>query len=253
MAQEAFLRLARTDLAGDRRRPRLADRRGGPAVSRSTAFGAGAAGDDAAARARLGGRRRCRRSDPADRVTLDDEVEHRAARGAAVSSARGSAWRSSCTTCSRCRSTRSPRPSAGRWARAVSSRGGPGEVRRRGARARRGDAGRTSARHRGVHHRLRQRRPRGADVAAGPDGVGGRHGARRSRAAATGQPRARTTSPSTCCVTWVRGRPSSCGPPGEPVLLAFDRGRLFAVVVLTIRDGLVVKIEATADPSARQP
>jgi RNA polymerase sigma-70 factor (ECF subfamily) len=43
------------------------------------------------------------------------------------------------------------------------------------------------------------------------------------------------------------------GPPGEPVLLAFDRGRLFAVVVLTIRDGLVSKIEATADPSARQP
>ena len=43
------------------------------------------------------------------------------------------------------------------------------------------------------------------------------------------------------------------GPPGEPVLLAFDRGRLFAVVVLTIRDGMVMKIQATADPSARQP
>ena len=41
------------------------------------------------------------------------------------------------------------------------------------------------------------------------------------------------------------------GPPGEPVLLAFDHGRLFAVVVLTIRDGRVLKIEATADPSAR--
>lgn len=37
----------------------------------------------------------------------------------------------------------------------------------------------------------------------------------------------------------------------EPVLLAYDRHRLFAVVVLTIRDGLVLKIEATADPSAR--
>lgn len=36
----------------------------------------------------------------------------------------------------------------------------------------------------------------------------------------------------------------------EPVLLAYDRRRLFAVVVLTIRDGLVLKIEATADPSA---
>ncbi|MBJ7336640.1 RNA polymerase sigma factor SigI [Mycolicibacterium sp.] len=43
------------------------------------------------------------------------------------------------------------------------------------------------------------------------------------------------------------------GPPGEPVLLAFDRGRLFAVVVLTIRGDRVVKIEATADPSARRP
>jgi RNA polymerase sigma-70 factor (ECF subfamily) len=43
------------------------------------------------------------------------------------------------------------------------------------------------------------------------------------------------------------------GPPGEPVLLAFDRGRLFAVIVLTICNDLVVKIEATADPSARQP
>lgn len=37
----------------------------------------------------------------------------------------------------------------------------------------------------------------------------------------------------------------------EPVLLAFAEGRLFAVVVLTIRDGKVLKIEATADPSAR--
>jgi RNA polymerase sigma-70 factor, ECF subfamily len=42
------------------------------------------------------------------------------------------------------------------------------------------------------------------------------------------------------------------GPAGEPVLLAFDRGRLFAVVVLTIRDEKVMKIEATADPSARR-
>ncbi|BDX33081.1 putative alternative RNA polymerase SigI [Mycobacterium antarcticum] len=42
------------------------------------------------------------------------------------------------------------------------------------------------------------------------------------------------------------------GPPGQPVLLAFARGRLFAVIVLTIHDGLVVKIVATADPSARR-
>ncbi|MHA3022557.1 RNA polymerase sigma factor SigI [Mycobacterium sp. BMJ-28] len=38
----------------------------------------------------------------------------------------------------------------------------------------------------------------------------------------------------------------------EPVLLGFDRGRLFAVVVLTFRDDRVLKIEATADPSARR-
>jgi RNA polymerase sigma-70 factor, ECF subfamily len=41
------------------------------------------------------------------------------------------------------------------------------------------------------------------------------------------------------------------GPAGQPVLLAFAERRLFAVIVLTIREGLVTKIEATADPSAR--
>lgn len=42
-----------------------------------------------------------------------------------------------------------------------------------------------------------------------------------------------------------------CGPAGEPVLLAFAHRRLFAVIVLSIRNELVTKIEATADPSAR--
>lgn len=41
------------------------------------------------------------------------------------------------------------------------------------------------------------------------------------------------------------------GPVGAPVLLAFSDRRLFAVIVLTIRGGLVAKIEAIADPSAR--
>lgn len=41
------------------------------------------------------------------------------------------------------------------------------------------------------------------------------------------------------------------GPAGQPVLLAFADRRLFAVIVLTIRSGLVTKIEATVDPSAR--
>ena len=41
------------------------------------------------------------------------------------------------------------------------------------------------------------------------------------------------------------------GPAGQSVLLAFAERRLFAVIVLTIRGQLVAKIEATADPSAR--
>lgn len=41
------------------------------------------------------------------------------------------------------------------------------------------------------------------------------------------------------------------GPFGQPVLLAFTQRRLFAVVTLTVREGLVLKIEATADPAAR--
>jgi RNA polymerase sigma-70 factor (ECF subfamily) len=40
------------------------------------------------------------------------------------------------------------------------------------------------------------------------------------------------------------------GPVGEPVLLAFSDRRLFAVLVLTVRDDLILKIEATVDPSA---
>jgi RNA polymerase sigma-70 factor, ECF subfamily len=40
------------------------------------------------------------------------------------------------------------------------------------------------------------------------------------------------------------------GPVGQPVLLAFMDRRLFAVLVLTLRDGLIRKIEATVDPSA---
>jgi RNA polymerase sigma-70 factor, ECF subfamily len=40
------------------------------------------------------------------------------------------------------------------------------------------------------------------------------------------------------------------GVVGEPVVFAFVNRRLVAVIVLTVRDGLVVKIEATVDPSA---
>src|SRR5690242_6373884 len=39
------------------------------------------------------------------------------------------------------------------------------------------------------------------------------------------------------------------GPAGEPVLLAYAERRLFAVLVLTVRDNLIIKIEATVDPT----
>lgn len=41
------------------------------------------------------------------------------------------------------------------------------------------------------------------------------------------------------------------GPAGGPVLLAFAERRLFAAIVLTIEGRLVTKIEAIADPAAR--
>jgi len=41
------------------------------------------------------------------------------------------------------------------------------------------------------------------------------------------------------------------GPVGGPALLAFSDRRLFAVIVLTIRESRVMKLEAIADPSAR--
>jgi RNA polymerase sigma-70 factor (ECF subfamily) len=41
------------------------------------------------------------------------------------------------------------------------------------------------------------------------------------------------------------------GPAGQPVVLAFAQRRLFAAIVLTISGCLVTKIEAIADPSAR--
>jgi RNA polymerase sigma-70 factor, ECF subfamily len=40
------------------------------------------------------------------------------------------------------------------------------------------------------------------------------------------------------------------GPAGEPVLLAFMDRRLFAVLVLTLRDNLILNIEAMIDPLA---
>ncbi len=50
---------------------------------------------------------------------------------------------------------------------------------------------------------------------------------------------------------YLGGATLASGPVGRPVVLGFSGRRLFAVVVLTIRAGLIVKIEATADPAAR--
>ena len=40
------------------------------------------------------------------------------------------------------------------------------------------------------------------------------------------------------------------GPVGEPAVFAFANRRLVAVLALTVRDNLIVKIDATVDPSA---
>jgi RNA polymerase sigma-70 factor (ECF subfamily) len=47
-----------------------------------------------------------------------------------------------------------------------------------------------------------------------------------------------------------RGATLVSGPVGEPVLLAFADRQLFAVLVLTVRDNVILKIEATVDPFA---
>jgi len=49
---------------------------------------------------------------------------------------------------------------------------------------------------------------------------------------------------------YLQGATLVAGPIGEPVLLAFAERRLFAVLVLTVRDNLIMKIEATVDLSA---
>ena len=43
------------------------------------------------------------------------------------------------------------------------------------------------------------------------------------------------------------------GPAGQPTLLAFMDRRLFAVLVFTLRNNTILKIEASVDPSAALP
>ncbi len=50
-----------------------------------------------------------------------------------------------------------------------------------------------------------------------------------------------------------RGATLVSGPAGQPALLAFMDRRLFAVLVFTLRDNLILKIEASVDPSAAIP
>jgi RNA polymerase sigma-70 factor, ECF subfamily len=47
-----------------------------------------------------------------------------------------------------------------------------------------------------------------------------------------------------------RGATLVTGPAGQPVLLVFMNRRLFAVLVFTLRDNLILKIEASVDPTA---
>jgi RNA polymerase sigma-70 factor, ECF subfamily len=48
-----------------------------------------------------------------------------------------------------------------------------------------------------------------------------------------------------------RGATLVSSPVGGPVVLGYADRHLFAIVVITVRDGLIVKIDATADPAAR--
>ena len=117
------------------------------------------------------------------------------------------------------------------------------------AAARRHQRRRTSGRHRAVHHRVRQRRSASADRRSGSDRVGRRHDPRRLRPAAADQ--SRPGRGGTNLLRYLgHGATLVTGPVGEPVLLAFAERRLFAVLVLTVRDNLILKIEATVDPSA---
>ena len=83
-----------------------------------------------------------------------------------------------------------------------------------------------------------------------PTGVG-----RRARCSATPPRRPRSTTArdevGTNLLRYLgQGATLVAARSGEPVLLAFAERRLFAVLVLTVRDNLIMKIEATVDPSA---
>ena len=95
--------------------------------------------------------------DPADRVTLDDEIHtallevlRRLSPAERVAFVLHDVFG--------VRSTRSPRPWGARWAPAVSSPGARGPSSAPPTEVERGAVRRTSARHREIHHRVRQRR-----------------------------------------------------------------------------------------------
>ena len=50
-----------------------------------------------------------------------------------------------------------------------------------------------------------------------------------------------------------RGATLVSGPAGQPAVLAFMDRRLFAVLVFTLRDNMILKIEASVDPSGATP
>ena len=171
----------------DRGRPRLADGGGKPALPRPGALGprplrTPGRGPRAAGTAPLrpGRPRHPRRRDP-----------RRAAGSVAQAQPRGTG---------RLRAARRVRRpvridlrNRGPTRRYLPSAGAPsaGQGRCGATQNERGGLGRAPARHREVHHRLRQRRRRRVGRRAGPDGVGRGHDPHRSAAATTGQSRAR--------------------------------------------------------------
>ena len=162
-----------------------------------------------------------------------------------------SGWHSCCTMCSRCRSPRSPRRSGGRSEHAGSWRVAPAQ-KVQAASPPRKDV--TRDEHREVTERFISACATGdfAQLTAVLDPtVWG-------AATLLGDPPPPPQinyGPEAVATNLMRyvghGATLVCAPVGQPVLLGFAERRLFAVLVLTVRDGLVAKIEATADPSAR--
>ncbi|ATA27218.1 RNA polymerase sigma-70 factor [Mycobacterium lepraemurium] len=184
------------------------------------------------------------RSDPADRITLDDEVRTALLEVLRRLSPGGSGSASCCTTCSGCPSRRSRRPWAVRLA--------PAATITVAAQPKLNTVG--AAEHQLVTEKFITACANGdlAGLVAVLDptvwGVG-------TVLADPAPPPQVNYGPDAVATNLLRYLWPDVtlvgGLAGAPVLLAFNQRRLFAVIVLSIRDVRVVKIEAIADPAAR--